>query len=191
MNQQRMHVRSTQLKQEEYCENEAKRAVDLGSKTHYVYAATVDAGQIYTDQTSYFPVMSSKGNTYMMVLYDYDENSTMAEHIKNRRAAELLCAFQVIEQKIIPRGLKPRLIKLENEASQLLKNYLYDKNISFQLVPPYWHCCNTSERDCCNTAERAIRSFTEHLIAGLCSAEKRFPMHLWDRVLPQTIIIQS
>jgi hypothetical protein len=70
--------------------------VDRGLKTHCAYAATVDAGQIYTDQTGRFPVISSKGNTYIMVLYKYDGNSIMVELIKNR-TSELLRAFQVTE----------------------------------------------------------------------------------------------
>jgi hypothetical protein len=41
---------------------------DHGLKTQYVYAATIDVGQIYTDQTGRFPVISSKGNKYIMVL---------------------------------------------------------------------------------------------------------------------------
>jgi hypothetical protein len=58
--------------------------------------------------------------------------------------------------------------------------YLHQQNITFQLVPPYSHRLNS--------AERAIRSFKDHLIAGLCSTDKSFPMHLWDRLLPQAII---
>jgi hypothetical protein len=54
----------------------------------------IDAGQIYTDQTGRFPVVSSKGNTYIMVLYEYDGNVILAEPIKIRTTAELLRAFQ-------------------------------------------------------------------------------------------------
>jgi hypothetical protein len=39
-----------------------------------------------------------------------------------------------------------------------------------------------------NAAERAIRSFKDNLIAGICSTDKTFPMHLWDRLLPQAVI---
>jgi hypothetical protein len=39
-----------------------------------------------------------------------------------------------------------------------------------------------------SAAERAIRSFKDHLIAGFCSTDKAFPMHMWDRLLPQAII---
>jgi hypothetical protein len=58
--------------------------------------------------------------------------------------------------------------------------YLHQKNVTFQLVPPYIHRLNA--------AERAIRSFKDHLISGLCSTDKSFPMHLWDRLLPQAVI---
>jgi hypothetical protein len=80
----------------------------------------------------------------------------------------------------VARGLEPKLMKLDNEASKLLKDYLYQQDITFQLVPPYSHRRNS--------AERAIRSFKDHFIAGLCSTDKSFPMHLWDRILPQAVI---
>jgi hypothetical protein len=96
-----------------------------GIKTQYIYAATVDAGQIYTDQTGRFTVVSSKGNRYIMVLYDYDSNVILAKPIKDRTSPELLKAFQFMEQELVTRGLKPKLMKLDNKASKLLKDYLY------------------------------------------------------------------
>jgi hypothetical protein len=115
-----------------------------------------------------------------MVLYDHDSNAILAKPIKNRTAPELLKAFQFMEQELVAKGLKPKLMKLDNEASILLKDYLYQQEIAFQLVPPYSHRRNS--------AERAIRSFKDHLIAGLCSTDKSFPMHLWDIILSQAVI---
>jgi hypothetical protein len=178
LNQQRQHARSTKVRDPTVIITEPD--LDQGIKTQYVYAATVDAGQIYTDQTGIFPVVSRKGNKYIMILYDYDSNAILAQPIKYTTAPELLRAFQVMEQELLSRGLKPKLMKLDNEASKLLKTYLYQQNITFQLVPPYSHRRNA--------AERAIRSFKDHLIAGLCSIDKSFPMHLWDRLLPQAVI---
>jgi hypothetical protein len=66
---------------------------------------------------------------YMMVLYEYDGND-----IKNRNTAEILRAFQAMEQKLDARGLTLRLARLDNEASQLLNNYLYEQDIIFRLV---------------------------------------------------------
>jgi hypothetical protein len=115
-------------------------------------------------------VISSKGKKYFMVLYEYDGNVILAEPIKHITAAELLRAFQVMETKPTVRGLQPKLMRMENEASQLLKSYLHDTYITFQSVPPYSHRINA--------AERAIISFKDHLIAGICSTDKAFPMHL-------------
>jgi hypothetical protein len=85
-----------------------------------------------------------------------------------------------MEQELVARGLKPKLMKLDNEASKLLKTYLHQQDITFQLVTPYSHRRNS--------AERAIRLFKDHLIAGLCSTDESFPMHLWDRLLPQVVV---
>jgi hypothetical protein len=45
------------------------------------------------------------------------------------------------------------------------------------LVPPHCHRRNA--------AERAIQTFKEHFVAGLSSVDPTFPLHLWDRLLPQ------
>jgi hypothetical protein len=81
-----------------------------------VYAATIDAGQIYTDQTVRLPVVSSKGKKFVMILYYYDINAILAQPIKKRTAPELLKAFQGMEQELVARGLKPKLMRLDNEA---------------------------------------------------------------------------
>jgi hypothetical protein len=61
-----------------------------------------------------------------------------------------------------------------------LKNFFTINNIAYQLVPPHFH-----QR---NAAERAIRTFKEHFVAGLSSVDPSFPLHLWDRLLPQAEI---
>jgi hypothetical protein len=178
LNQQRQNARTTKIKDTKVIFTEPD--LDHGIKTQFVYAATIDACQIYTDQTGRFPVVSSKGNKYIMILYDDDINAILAQPIEDRTAPELLKAFQVMEQELVARGLTPKLMKLDNEASKLLKTYLHQQYITFQLVPTYSHRRNS--------AERAIRSFKDLLIAGLCSTDKSFPMHLWDRLLPQAVI---
>jgi hypothetical protein len=174
----KQNSRITKIKDAQLLEPE--NDIDHGIKTQFVYAATIDAGQIYTDQTGRFPVGSSKGNKYIMVLYGYDINAILEQPIKNRTRPELLKAFQVMEQELMARGLKPKLMKLDNEASKLLKEYLHQQDIKFQLVPPYSHRRNS--------AERAIIYFKDHSLAGLCSTDNSFPMPLWDRILPQAVM---
>ena len=61
--------------------------------------------------------------------------------------------------------------------SQALQDFLIAKQVDYQLVPPHVHRCNA--------AEHAIRTFKNHFIAGMSSTDKNFPLHLWDRLLPQ------
>jgi hypothetical protein len=129
LNQQRKNARTTKIKDAKKID--AEPDPDQGLETQYVYAATIDAGQIYTDQTGRFPVVSSKGDKYIMVIYAYDSNEILAKPIKDRTAPELLRAFQFMEQELVVKGLKPKLMKLDNEASKLLKDYLYQQDMVF------------------------------------------------------------
>jgi hypothetical protein len=107
LNQQRINSRSTKIKDQIKIVT-TEKDLDYGIKTYCIYAATIDAGKVYTDQTGRFPVISSKRNKYIMVLYEYDGNAVLAEPIKNRTSAELLRAFQVMETKLTARGFQPK-----------------------------------------------------------------------------------
>jgi hypothetical protein len=56
-----MNTRSTKIKEEKNMVT-TEGDLDYGIKINCIYAATIDAGQIYTDQTGRFPVIFSKGN---------------------------------------------------------------------------------------------------------------------------------
>jgi hypothetical protein len=68
MNQLRQNIRSTSKAS---IGEQPTLDTYLGTKTHLVYAVTVDQGQLYTDLTGKFAVRSSKGNSYIMVCYVY------------------------------------------------------------------------------------------------------------------------
>ena len=48
------------------------------------------------------------------------------------------------------------------------------------MVPPHSHCRNA--------AERAIRTWKNHFISGLCTINPNFPIHLWDRLISQSVM---
>jgi hypothetical protein len=65
--------------------------IDANTKTNQIFVKTIETtGQIYTDQTGGFPVTSSPGYKYIMVLYDYDSNAILAEPMKSRAEAEMI-----------------------------------------------------------------------------------------------------
>jgi hypothetical protein len=143
-----------------------------------IYVKAIEAtGQIYTDQSGRFPTTSSRGNKYVMILYDYDSNAILAEPLKSKSEGEMIRAYTKLHEYLSGRGLKPRLQKLDNECPAGLKRFMTQNEVDFQLVPPHIH-----QR---NSAKRAISSWKDHFIASLSSTDKQFPMHLWCRVIPQ------
>jgi hypothetical protein len=147
-------------------------------RTHLVYAKVIAiTEQLYSDQTGRFPVTSSKGNKYIMIVYDYDSAAILAEPIKSRSEQEILRAYSKLHQYLMERSLKPQLQKLDNECSAALKQFMRTANVDFQLVPPYDHRQNA--------AERAIGIWKDHFVAGLASLDPHFPIHLWCRLIDQ------
>ena len=138
---------------------------------------TVSTGKAYMDLTGGFPYMSSRGNKYIVVVYDYDSNAIVAEPIKSRQAKEIFNAFKKCEQKITKNNIAPKLYILDNECSGDLKLGILKNKQKYELVPPHQHRRNA--------AERAIRTYKNHLIAGLASRDPEFPVTEWDRLLPQ------
>jgi hypothetical protein len=115
-----------------------------------------------------FPVRSRKGNSYVMVCYVYDCNNVKVIPMKSRSP-------QNGSKPMMP-SIRNSLSRVSNQNSKLLTA----NNVDYQLVPPHCHRCNA--------AERAIRAFKEHFMAGLSSVDPTFPLHLWDRLLPQAEI---
>ena len=83
-------------------------------------------------------------------------------------------------QKLQQAGCRPQLHRLDNECSQILKDFMKEQQEGYQLVPPGSHRRNS--------AERAIRTYKNHFIAGLSSADPNFPLNLWDRLVEQSYI---
>jgi hypothetical protein len=97
-----------------------------------------------------------------MILYDYDSNSILTEPMKSQTDNEIIRSYQALHDRLIAAGLKPRLQKLDNEASRHLKQFLNTNDIEFQLVPPHLHRRNATER--------AIQTFKNHLATSLLAS---------------------
>jgi hypothetical protein len=150
-----------------------------GKPTHHNYVAISDpnqTGNIFSDQTSRFIIPSSTGSTQLFILYDYDSDHIFAKQMKNKIAASILDAYKVVINKLKRAGCHPTLQQLDKEWSSVLKDYMQEQDISFQLVPPGTHCRNA--------AKGAIQTFKNHFIAALWS----FTLHLWDRLILQAVL---
>ena len=143
------------------------------SRTHHTYASCFEAtGKIFTDQTGSFLLPSISGNKYVFILYDFDSNYISATAIPSRSKEHLVQAYLSAVSLLQRRGLRPRLQRLDNEISNLMRSEIDSHDITYRLTPAGNHGRNA--------AERAIQTFKNHFIAGLCSVHPRFPLQHCD-----------
>ena len=197
MDQQRQNARSTQIRttntpgqSNATLDNDtdsdgnetAHESADGRDKTEYAYISLQDlpTGRVYTDQTGPFPVVSTQGIKATMILYDYDSNAILVEGITSRGKSELLRAYTTLLQRLVNSGLRPKIQRMDNEVSNIFKEFLQAQHITLELTPAHVHRRNA--------AERAIRTWKNHFLSGLASLNPRFPMRFWSYLLPQSEI---
>ena len=190
LDQQRKNIKSTKPKRSKATpkllpgDDETEQdfhPVPAQHRTNLVYAECHDiTGQIFSDQPGRFLVSSSSGNQYLMIVYDYDSNSILAEPMKSRSGPEMKRAYKAIFDYLAKRGFRPKLQRLDNEASRELKDFMEENEVDFQLTPTHSHRRNA--------AERAIRTFKNHFVAILCGTDPDFPLFLWDKLLKQAMM---
>ena len=84
---------------------------DDGEETHECYfmiEPLATTGETFSDQTGRFPVTSSKGNKYIMIMYNYDDNAILGEPMKSRTENEMVRAFTQLNNYLVGRGFKPK-----------------------------------------------------------------------------------
>ncbi len=133
--------------------------------------------KMYTDQAGKIPKKSSRGHQYIMVLIKMDSNAILVAAMKNRSAGEIICAYQELVDCLCSAGIQPKLHLLDNKCLTKFKERIKSNDMEYQLVPPHDHRQNIPET--------AIKVFKAHFISILCGCDKSFPLHLWDRLLPQ------
>ena len=134
----------------------------------------------YMDLCGKFPYTSSRGAKYILVIYDHDSNLIEGITLKSRNASEITDKWQQLYSKITKNNVQTKYSILDNEASKLLKDALVNHKQDYQLTPPHMHRINA--------AERAIRTYKNHLVAGLATCNKDFPITKWDRIINQANI---
>jgi hypothetical protein len=112
-----------------------------------------------------------------MVLIELNNNAILAAAMKHRSTGEMICAYQELVAHLRSAGIQPKVHLLDNECSTKFKERIRSNNMGYQLVPPHDHRRNITET--------AIKIFKAHFISILCGCDKSFPLHLWERLLPQ------
>lgn len=170
LDQQRQGIRST---------TKSPRSRQKREPRHeYITASVAEfTGRVHGDLCGRFPITSSRGNQYHLVLYCEDSNAILVEPIASRESTAIMKGYKNAHERLTRAGFQPRLQRLDNETSTALKDFFDNTGVDFQLAPPHMHRQNA--------AERAIRTWKNHFISVLAGTDRAFPMHLWDRLIPQ------
>ena len=134
---------------------------------------------IYTDQTGKFPHTSSRGNNYQMIIHEIDGNSTWVDPMKNKTQGEIINARRRALLRMKLQGIVPMHQILDNETSQAFKGEIRNTGMTYQLVPPYNHRRNISDRD--------IQTWKNHFVRILSGAAATLPLHLRCQAFPQAV----
>jgi hypothetical protein len=152
MDQCRAHIHSTKSSSVREASPELNHMVEHeqapnNDKTNMVYMTMIDIkGQLFMDQTGRFPIISNRGNKYIIIFYAVDHNYIKFYPIKSWHHTEILKAYQEVYQFLRIQGYCPQLHKLYSETSKDVEDFIAKNNVVFQYTPPNMHCTNTAEQ---------------------------------------------
>ncbi len=132
MKMQRRNVRSTKVPADQ-TKSEDTNTPSPKKNDVYVFNAH---DTMYTNQTVAFPVTSSRGNKYVMVMCEVDGNYIDAEPMKSRSADTLVQTYLILWNRLTStKVITPKLHILDNEAPEALQDAIKN-HCKMQLVPP-------------------------------------------------------
>ena len=109
-------------------------------KTNQVFIAMAHmAGKIYSDWIRLFPIQSSCGNKYIVIVYIYNANAILSHLIKNWSTGELLHVFHNMSDKLHAACFKQQLHKWDNNSSAALEMFITNDNTALQFISPKMH----------------------------------------------------
>ena len=175
-------IKADELSSAEYNEWVLPALTTDATKTNHIGVARVLSanhmmGVASTDLTGRFPITSVQGIAYLFVMYDYDSNTILAAPIRNRTKGSLIAGLNQCLATLKKAGIKPVLLKLDNEVSKDMVAHIEAENMTYQLASPGDHRTLP--------AERAIQTMKNHCVSIFHGDHPSFTPNQWDRLLPQ------
>jgi hypothetical protein len=157
-------VRSTKAQVEAPPEIQQAEAhlAELRRKHRDIYVAVQENTEmIHTDQTGKFPVVSSRGHKYIMVLVEIDSNYIAMEPMRSREMAEIIKVYETMMHRLKSAGIQPKKQILDNEAPQAYLDAIEAQGLDW------------------------VQTAKGHIIANFLGCDESFPSREWHRLLPQ------
>jgi hypothetical protein len=121
--------------------------------------------------------MPLEGNVCFLIIYHYKMNDIFALPIAGFSDNIICAAYQQQYNLLKLKGYKIHLNVVDNQATKVTKKVLDEEQCNLLLVKPHNHLVNA--------AKRAIPTFKAHFISALATTDSKFPLQLWDQLMPQ------
>jgi len=122
LNQERMNLQSTQQSSDDDF-NPPHELLNL--QTNEMIATVTEfkiTSKAFGDLPGKFPITSSRGTQYVLVIYHYNSNAILVRPLKNRTGKYITEAYLSIYNILKTRGIAPKTFILDNETSNVLLN---------------------------------------------------------------------
>jgi hypothetical protein len=109
-----------------------------------------------------------EGNVCFLIVYHYKSNAILALPISGFRKDVIFAAYKQQYELLESKGFVIKLNLMDNQASNVIKQYLTPKQCDLMLIKPNNHWVNA--------AERAIQTFKDHFVSALTTTDSKFPL---------------
>jgi hypothetical protein len=153
---------------------------DIHIANHTIYSKDYDLkAEMHSDLAGKFPFVSYRGNQYILVSVFH--GYIHVEVMPNRESNSYLKAFRDTYTFFASKGHTIKLQTMDKETSGAVSSFFTNEaKVQLNYVPTSIHRRNK--------AERAIRTFKNHFISTLATANPAFPLSYWEAFIPQAEI---
>ena len=116
------HMRATRanIRSTKSTSSTSKHNCGENKRTNEFYTKIIEpTGKVFSDQTGKFPVTSSKGNKYVMVVYDHDSNAILSEPLKSKSSSQPGKFFLIKQENFLLR--QARVINMSWSSTTMIQ----------------------------------------------------------------------
>ena len=131
------------------------------------------SSKVHSDLTGALPTTGYDGSKYIAIFYCESKNYIHAVNVTSKKGPTLLNALKTALAFFESHKVDISNIRMDNESSETLKQFLRSTNTELELTPASQHRRNK--------AERCIRTYKNHFISATAGIDKECPINQWPR----------
>jgi hypothetical protein len=144
----------------------------------FVAFADKQMGTLCNDLTGAFLFILLESNVCFLIVYHYHyvSNAILALPILGFSNDVMFAAYKQQYELLKSKGFVIKFNVMDNQASNIIKQYLTPKQCDLMLVEPNNHQLNA--------AKCTVQTFKDHFVSALTTTDREFSLQLWYCLAP-------